>query len=1506
MKKLISLITLVCMLTLSIASAIPVMTFAAESTVLLSDNFESGAISSSWLKTGGISLFPYGGEHGNVMQYTSAWDRVGYNFASAVTGGKLKISFDVNAYTFPRKSATDVTPMWICVTNSALNSDVSPETGGIKAPLLRISWSGEKFYLSPTQAVADSGAGTDAWYEPVATNSIEISDDQWVRVDLIFDVTEGKVDYYFDGKYYCTNNREALKTLTSVNSFFLEGRGLSNCKVLFDNIDVVSNPEAIGLENITLDETAKTIGLKYTGTLSAEQELGAENISIVKCGSDEQVEVKSVTRTDLDKLCITYGDNASLEAGREYKIVFTENIKSVFGDAIEEVYVFNTNNNVTSKGMSESFDTTESGTLPTTFTENASWTGSTIEYPDNTSETDKKLKISRNAVDGGTHIYLQHNISVENNKKGRLTIAFDYEIDNSSTAKDVRITDNSDYSLVYINANGIKINTRDSAFLSAWDFTKSHRIEMVLDYVNQMYELYLDGALLGTRAFSAIEKHNTAGAYGYTGNTTRIDYITYIVKGGSDAQYYDNFSVKYEETEPTVKSVRYVDENDKEQLGDTLSEGTKQINVKFNTPMKEVSATINNEAVTTGVLSEDGFTYTIPYTLGKRANILSVSGTTVTDKTISNPVTYKFAVGTTAIDSVAKADTVSVASGTALKDANLPATVVGTDENGNTVDVPVVWNADGYWKYTQGTYTLTGTLTAPMGYVLSEGLVASIDVTVGADTTAESIVEAEVLMSESAQTPLNTGALSNTDTLQMGIEAGAVTVTSDEFSNVESIADAEGGEKGGNVAVTNGDGEIEIAFTDSYNGGKALSDIRLVFEDLKDDAGAAGWNLELLYKNGSGEWIKFYKSEKEYSSRTFNTYPAIIIRGLEDKLTDVNGLKIRLLGKENGYKLLEADINMADDGSVIEAVRDVYTTPIRFAKMLSNNAVIQRDKPITVWGWGGMNGDEITVSIKNGENVVKTAKAVSNGEKWETTLEAMEGSLTEYTITAECGENKTEITGVMFGDVFIASGQSNMAYAMGNVYNRLTNIGTPEALAYRDETVAMADEDLPGLRFYNQGGGEKLSALEPFEDDYLGQWFTNGSYHGGVYNASSVAYFFAYDLYKQLGGTIPVAFIEAARGGTSVRAWMDKETFTSLGIAELTGDNIVSHNSGVVNTGCWNAMVAPFTKHAFKGVIWYQGEGDHAQYANYDKWFEAMHKSWQKAFGDENLTFTTVQIADWDGGASSAYYPEFRQTQLQIWQRNEGMVNMISAVDLGENDNDLKVSDDIHPLYKTPVGTRLSAAVLAKVYNKDVEYSGPLFDKAVKTADGIEISFTHADGLAAKTRSSQYKEEYAANDSVNNIETSADGIEWTPATAVVADGKVKVTCDSTHKFVRYAWNDWNTNLNLYNSSNYPAVPFTASTEMSKVSISEDADGIKVSVPVADRMKISGKLIAAKYDKATDALIKAEIADASFLLNDADVEYKFNMQCEDGEYIKVMMVSSMEGLCPLTKFGTMGK
>ena len=85
------------------------------------------------------------------------------------------------------------------------------------------------------------------------------------------------------------------------------------------------------------------------------------------------------------------------------------------------------------------------------------------------------------------------------------------------------------------------------------------------------------------------------------------------------------------------------------------------------------------------------------------------------------------------------------------------------------------------------------------------------------------------------------------------------------------------------------------------------------------------------------------------------------------------------------------------------------------------------------------------------------------------------------------------------------------------------------------------------------------------------------------------------------------------------------------------------------------------------------------------------------------------------------------------------------------------------------------------------------------------------------------------------------------------------------------------------------------------------DSITEGVGTSDyAIKPFHQLIAAKYDKATDTLIKAEIADASFLLNDADVEYKFNMQCEDGEYIKVMMVSSMEGLCPLTKFGTMGK
>ena len=81
---------------------------------------------------------------------------------------------------------------------------------------------------------------------------------------------------------------------------------------------------------------------------------------------------------------------------------------------------------------------------------------------------------------------------------------------------------------------------------------------------------------------------------------------------------------------------------------------------------------------------------------------------------------------------------------------------------------------------------------------------------------------------------------------------------------------------------------------------------------------------------------------------------------------------------------------------------------------------------------------------------------------------------------------------------------------------------------------------------------------------------------------------------------------------------------------------------------------------------------------------------------------------------------DFRQTQLQLWQRDDRST-MITTIDIGEK-------ADIHPAYKAPVGERLARAAAAKLYGSAEEYSGPLFDSVRKDGDSLIVKFTHADG----------------------------------------------------------------------------------------------------------------------------------------------------------------------------------
>lgn len=1529
MKKIISAILALSMTVLNFTALTLNVGAVANSgeTVIIDDDFES---TNSW----GDDRYIYswvnpaekvnmGGEYKQVAKLSknesgTNWiNAFGKSFDKAYTDGKVLISFDTFCDAYSRFGDNHHENRSYMFLNFYQNTGSS--YNDLAAQVKRTP-----FAIDYKSALSTLGLGAidmSNRTNGIGTN-VKMELKQWYHIDVLVEFG-GKVKSYIDGVN--VSEMETPADFTSLGAIAFSGQ-LNGAGTDFriDNLKAIHNPDTLNICDLEVNETEKTVQVEFNRTLLSGQKFTSENVFIKRLGS--AVSEVSVSEVELSGNTLLVKYEGEFLPGREYKVVIEDGVKDIFNNVcvIEECFNSTANPSLF-ESKTEGFEDLADGSLPENLSENKSWVGADIKYIE--SRDGKGIKLTKENATAGTHIYASHYLPVKNNKKGRLTYSFDTYLRSKDTAPHMRgMINGSFYLFTTNNHNGaLTFNNKDTIATLPKDAWVN--LKFVFDYGKKQIEYYVENELVKTVEFNDIVKYGETSGGEFKGDFSSFDFITYIAKDQSANRYLDNLYVSYDEYRPTVSSVRYFDAEGNEFLGDQLEEDKiTEIVVKFNTPLN--SETVNPDTIilkdsqgklenVTGTYNETDNTYTLTVNDGgtlpvNPAYTLTVSKA-VTDKaglSVGEDIVYYFAVGTAGITNITgynNSYTVSFGS----KFAELPKTLTGLYAGGN-VEVLVNWIEDGYYSKTPGTYTVKGEIITPDGYIYNGGNITT-KVTVKEDTSEEILAQNVSVRKNIGETsPLATGILSDTDTLQAGLSAGVISIVSDEFENVLAICDSKKADDTGASAKTTGDGEIEIVFNENYNGLKILKDMKLMFNKTSDNQ--ARWNIELLYKNSLGEWVVFFKDNTDFKSSSYengayrNTnfsgkiYPTLILETLEE-LNDVNGLKIRFSGLAGGYELFEADINMADDGSVISSKRREVTNPLKFSNIYSDGAVIQRDKPIFITGYGGDKNDEILVEVKDAaNNTVRSGVGVSDGRRWEVTINnGISGSLNAYKIVAtdKSEENNTAtISDIMFGDVFIASGQSNMGYGLGNIYNRLTNLGTDEAIEYRNDLVAKASENLAGLRFFNQSAS--LSSMFELEDTYTGKWYKNGSFHGAVHNASAVAYFFAYDLYKnKLNEEIPVAFVEAARGGSGIKAWMSEDAYEGL-FGEIGDFNRSHYALGSLFTGCYNAEVAPLEGLSFKGVIWYQGEGDHSAYKNYGTWFDTLVKDWQKNLNDDSLTFTTVQLSSWDGGASSKYFPEIRQTQMQAWQKNDSDVNMITAIEVGENDGTLSLQDDIHPLYKSPVGERLSAAVAADLYGMDIEYIGPLFDSIKKTNSGLEITFSHAEGLKAQTRTASYKEEYQADEKVSCLEISKDGKVWEVAdNAVISDDKIIIGCDEGYTYVRYAWSDYPENPNLYNEADFPAFPFMVNVqENCEIELICREEQITAKMNLTDKLKLSGKLFVAVYDKSTGALKNVDVKDANFVLNDeSEYSYDFGINTET-EKAKAIFVDGFEKMIPL--------
>ncbi len=450
--------------------------------------------------------------------------------------------------------------------------------------------------------------------------------------------------------------------------------------------------------------------------------------------------------------------------------------------------------------------------------------------------------------------------------------------------------------------------------------------------------------------------------------------------------------------------------------------------------------------------------------------------------------------------------------------------------------------------------------------------------------------------------------------------------------------------------------------------------------------------------------------------------------------------------------------------------------------------VLQQQQRVPVWGWA-IPGAKVTVKFSG---QTKSTRADADG-KWLVKLGKLQASFTPQTLVIESGETKT-FTNILVGEVWLASGQSNMEKPIGKQPGQKPTLNAEAELAAAN---------FPDIRLFKI---EKTSAATPQSElKKFSGWLPCSSNSLDGVSFSAAAYFFGREIHTNLN--VPVGLVESSWGGTRIEPWTPPMGFAQVASQKKFAATKITETNKIPNTrptAIYNAMIAPIAGFALRGALWYQGESnlmgtnDSNDYREYADKMAALVGGWRELWGEGAFPFYFVQIAPFKYYGAKTRRVNSPEQLAEFWAlqaraaRQIKNTGMVVTTDLVDN------LDDIHPRNKSDVGHRLALLALEKTYGSKVESSGPVFRKMKISGSKVVLTFNHAQsGLVSKDGQPLTWFTIAG----------ADG-KFIPADATISGDTVEVSAAGIAKpaAVRFAWNE-TAQPNFFNAAGLPAEPF---------------------------------------------------------------------------------------------------